>query len=99
MTKVFHTEQAKADLLDIWAYIAEDNPNAADRLLEAIGYRCSLLGDSPKLGRERPDIAPTMRYFPMRNYLIIYHEIERGIEIVRVVHGSRDLSALFGSDD
>lgn len=94
MTQVLHSKLAKLDLLSIWAYIAEDNPNAADKLLESIDEKCKLLAENPKLGQARPDIAPTMRYFPIKNYLILYQEHASGIEVVRVIQGSRDLNAI-----
>ncbi len=98
MSQVLHTELAKLDLLEIWAYIAEDNPNAADKLLDNIDEACALLGANPKLGQARPDIATGMRYLPLKNYLILYQEQPTGIEVVRVIHGSRDLHALMLSE-
>ena len=95
MFKIIHSQQAKEDLLAIWSYIAEDNPNAADKLLDVIDEKCNLLGENPKLGQARPDIALKMRYFPVKNYLILYQEAVEGIEIVRVLHGSRDLESIF----
>lgn len=94
MTQVIHSNQARLDLLSIWLYIAEDNPNAADKLLDNIGSTCELLGENPKLGQARPDIAPTMRHLPIKNYLILYQEQPLGIEIIRVIHGSRDLNEI-----
>lgn len=98
MSHVIHTDLAKQDLLEIWAYIAEDNPNAADKLLDTINETCALLAANPKLGQARPDIATSMRYLPLKNYLILYHEQATGIQVVRVIHGSRDLNALILSE-
>jgi toxin ParE1/3/4 len=89
------TAQAEEDLVDIWLYIAQDNPNAADRLLDEIEGKFLLLADNPQLGRARPDIAEECRYFPVGNYLILYRIIPDGIEVVRVVQGSRRLENLF----
>ncbi len=96
MSKIRHTQLAKEDLLSIWAYIAEDSPSAADRLLDTIEELCDLLSENPQLGQARPDIAQDMRYFPLKNYLILYRQQihAEGIEVVRVVHGSRDLNTL-----
>ncbi len=80
---------------DIWIYIAEDNLSAADRLLDEIYAKFSILANQPRLGPARPDIAPELRHFPVGNYLILYREIAGGIEIVRVVHGARRLHNLF----
>lgn len=94
MKQVIHSRKAREDLLSIWAYIAEDNIKAADKLLDDINENCSLLGKNPKLGQARPDIASAMRYFPVKNYLILYQEHPKGIEIIRVLHGARDLNEM-----
>ena len=99
MTMVVKSKKAKSDLLSIWAFIAEDSPAAADRLLDTIGQKCNLLGENSQLGQSRFDIAPEMRYFPVKNYLILYKEQPVGIEIVRVLHGSRDLNTIFHSEN
>lgn len=59
------TAQAEEDLIEIWVYIAQDNPAAADRLLDDIDAKCLLLARNPRLGTIRPDIAPELRYFPV----------------------------------
>lgn len=95
MTEVKRTAQAEEDLIDIWAYIAQDNISAADRFLDRIEDKFFLLAEQPRLGPRRPDIAPELRYFPVGSYLILYCEITAGIEIVRIVHGARRLTSLF----
>lgn len=95
MPIIKRTSQAEEDLIDIWIYIAEDKLSAADRLLDKIDAKISLLADQPRLGPARPDIAPELRHFPVGNYLILYREIPGGIEVVRVVHGARRLDNLF----
>jgi toxin ParE1/3/4 len=94
MPIVRRTRRSEDDLLDIWAYIAQDNPDAADRLLDDIERTAALLADNPKLGPARPDIASEFRYFPIGNYLILYRVIVGGIEIVRVIHGGRSMNGL-----
>ena len=94
MSEIKRTAQAEEDLIDIWVYIAHEDIRAADRVLDEIEDRFSLLAEQPRLGRERRDIAPQLRYLPVRRYLILYREITEGIEIVRVVHGARDIQSL-----
>ena len=94
MPTLHRTAQAEDDLIDIWLYIAHDDPSAADRTLDDIEDKCLLLADQPGLGPERPDIAFGLRYFPVRRYLILYREISDGVEIVRVLHGARDVPTL-----
>jgi len=92
MAQVKTTPRAKADLLDIWLFIAEDNVEAADRLLDRIDGVCRQLSDNPALGPARPDLRPDFRYFHVGRYLVLYRIVPGGVEIVRVVHGARDLA-------
>ena len=94
MPVVRRTALAEDDLVGIWIYIAHDNPDAADRLLDEIDNKCSLLAENPQLGRVRPDIAPELRHFPVASYLILYRLVPDGIEVARVVHGARNLDRL-----
>ena len=65
MPDIRRTAQADEDLIDLWFYIAQDNPGAADRLLDEIEDKFLLLAANPQLGPARPDIAPDCRYFPV----------------------------------
>jgi toxin ParE1/3/4 len=91
MPRITRSPRARQDLIDIWTWIAADNPKAADRLLDLIHEKLLLLAENPRLGPVRPDIAPGLRLFPLRRYLILYREQSQGIEVVRVVHGMRRL--------
>jgi toxin ParE1/3/4 len=88
------TAQAETDLIQIWTYIARDNPPAADRLLDLIDAKSLLLARNPMLGMARDDLAKGLRYIPVGRYLILYRIISDGIEVVRVVHGMRRLRNL-----
>ncbi len=91
--------EAEEDLLGIWQFIAEDNDEAADRFVDTLYAKCQLLAMNPRLGPLRTDIAPELRYFPVGNYLILFREHSEGIEVVRVLHGARNLTAaLFPQD-
>ncbi len=92
--RFIRTAQAEDDLIEIAVYIAKDNPSAADRVLDALEEKTELLAEYPRLGAERPDIAAEVRAFPVGKYLILYHAIEGGIEIVRYAHGARRLKGL-----
>ena len=94
MRRITRTSRAEEDLIDIWRYIAKDNPSAADKLLDAIDAAFRRLALNPRIGRARPDFAPRLRYLPVGNYLIFYCEVPGGIEIVRVLHGARYLPDL-----
>lgn len=89
------TAKAEEDLVEIWLYIAADNPEAADKLLNQIDAKCKIIAENPSIGQLRSELAPNLRSFPVGRYLIIYQEQEENIEIVRIVHGSRYLPDLF----
>jgi len=91
MPRIVRTRRARQDLIDIWRYVASNNPAAADALLDRVDEKSALLARNPRLGAERSDIRPGLRYFVVGEYLILYRIIEDGIEVVRVVHGRRDL--------
>jgi toxin ParE1/3/4 len=78
-------------LIELWLYVARDNPKAADALLDRLDKACQRLSKNPRLGPARPDLAAEMRYMPVGRYLILYRETAKGIEIVRFLHGARRL--------
>jgi len=89
------TAQAEQDLIDIWAYIARDNPAAADRLLDLLDEKSQALARNPQIGMAHDDVAAGVRHFPVGKYLVLYRDLGDGIEVVRYVHGMRRLRDLF----
>ncbi|QSA99951.1 type II toxin-antitoxin system RelE/ParE family toxin [Methylomonas sp. EFPC1] len=79
MGSVQRTAQSEEDLIEIWLYIAQDNPPAADRVLDDMEQRFIMLADNPQMGRYRPDIAPELRYFISGKYLILYRTLTDGV--------------------
>jgi toxin ParE1/3/4 len=77
---VRRTRRAEQDLVEVWLHIAENDARAADRMLADIDDKCRLLALQPELGPARDDIAPGLRFFPVRRYLILYRAREDGIE-------------------
>jgi toxin ParE1/3/4 len=75
-------------------YIAQDSPDHADRFLDRLEERLLALADFPKMGRSRHDLQAGLRSQPVGNYLIFYFPLADGIEIVRILHGSRDVESL-----
>jgi toxin ParE1/3/4 len=97
VSEVVLSELAEADLTDIWVFVAQDNAQAADCLLDQIYEKCQFLANSPKVGRQRPELDPSMRSFTVGNYVIFYCEGAKGIAVARVLHGRRDIPPLFRS--
>jgi toxin ParE1/3/4 len=95
LARFTRTARAEEDLIDIWRHVAAENPGAADRLLDRIDSVCERLAEFPRMGQARPDLAESLRYFVAGSYLVIYRETPDAVDIVRVVHGARNLPRLF----
>jgi len=89
---------AEADLEAIHDHIAADNPAAAAELVARLEDLAARLAETPGMGRARPDLLPDLRSFPLGSYLLFYRPGAGGIEVVRVLHGARDLPALFDGE-
>ena len=102
MGKYFLSPEALEDLDTIWEYIAQDNPEAAERVVESAYRVCANLATHPQLGpiRRFPDNdPPNIRFFVLTdfpNYLIFYRTDPDAVEIVRILHGAQDINDLFG---
>ena len=60
--------------------------------------RFETLPGNPLIGRARPELLIDLRSLPFGRYVIFYLPRKRGIEVVRVLHGARDLKPLFDED-
>src|SRR5947209_1131192 len=86
---------AQRDVEDVIQQIANDNADAADRFLVRLYDRYQQLALNHEMGRVRHEFGRDVRSFPFeRHYLIMYRSIEGGVEILRFLHGARDLEAL-----
>jgi len=90
------SETARADIKEIWTYIAEYNTDSANDVVRDLAKKFDLLESNPKLGREQDGLVVEMRLFPHKNYNIYYFPIEGGVEIYRVLHGRRNVEEVFG---
>lgn len=88
---------AEEDLEEIWSFIAERDVEAADRLIDEITGRFDHLLAYPEAGRARHELLVNLRSFPVKRYVIFYQPTDDGVEIFRVLHGSRDVQSEFDS--
>ena len=95
MPCVKHTALSRVDLYQIWSYIADDNLTAADVLITKIDKRLQSLATMPTQGESVAFIRPGVRRVTVGNYVIYYHPIDDGIEVLRVLHGARQHENLF----
>ncbi|WP_159728118.1 type II toxin-antitoxin system RelE/ParE family toxin [Methylosinus sp. Ce-a6] len=95
MGELHYTRRARDDLFDIWLYISGRNSETfADTVLDRIEQSCARLKQHPQLGPARPDIASDARTLVIDRWLALYRETEYGAQIVRIVDGARDLTAI-----
>lgn len=96
--KVVRRRRATQDIDDHAAYIAGRNPRAAYRFLDMVEETFDLLARHPRIGSRRLDyMVAGLRAFPVRDfqsYVVLYFVSGGRVQIVRVVHASRDLEAL-----
>jgi plasmid stabilization system protein ParE len=89
------TPLAKADIFDIWSYIATASENAADRVEQAIYDACAFLAEGHLRGHPRPDLTVrTLRFWTLTrypNYTVVYRPETAPLQVVAVLHGKRNL--------
>jgi toxin ParE1/3/4 len=95
MPRLLKRPQAEADLDEIWWYIAQDSQKNANKFLDLIQEKCLLIASFPSMGENRDELLDGLRSFPIGSYLVFYFPFNDGIDIVRVLHGSRNLEAFF----
>lgn len=86
------TQGARRDLRELWEFIAEDNLDAADRVVADITAAFARLAQMPGLGHAREDLtARPLLFWPVHSYLIVYRSDRKSLQIVAVVHGACDV--------
>lgn len=93
------SDAAKDDLRDIWHAIAtRRDERTADSVTAKILARCRSRAGFPESGRSRDELAPRLRSFLVAPYVVFYRPDEDTIQVIRIVHGHRDLRRLFADD-
>lgn len=95
MSSYLLTPQAVQDLNEIHDFIASDHPTAALNLLNILEAKFKVLASDPEIGRVREELAVALRSFPTGNYVIFYRIIKEAIQVIRVLHGARDMDTLW----
>jgi len=91
---------AEADLEELSERIGRANPRAARRFIEAVREATTRLAEMPELGGEYESANPRLKGLRVvtipgfRNYLLFYRFNDDSLDVVRVIHGARDLDRL-----
>src|SRR5262245_25169681 len=94
---IWNTRASREDALDCYLYIAQNNPEAAERFLDALEAAFARLADMPRVGAPQEWRSARLREVRMwpipqfSNYLIFYRERGDRIEVLRVLHGAQDV--------
>jgi antitoxin ParD1/3/4 len=94
------TPEAEDDLFEIWCYIARDSVPAANQVESAVYQACVFLAKEPWSGSTRKDVTAlgvrfwTVQQYP--NYVVVYRPETQPLEILRVLHGMRNLKSVLG---
>ncbi len=97
MTEAIISPEAIEDIGDIRGCIAMDNPETAERVMQAIKASGALLAAQPELGQNQPLLRGVRVWviteFP--SYLMFYREHEGSVEIVRVLQSAGGSKSIF----
>ena len=85
------SDPAERDLLEIGRYIARDSVDSALRFLDRVDAALQMIQEFPGVGQARPEIAHGVQSFPLGQYLILYRVMDAEIQLLRVLHGARDI--------
>lgn len=96
MRSLLFTQSAQDDLADIAFFIADESGSreVAEEFTSQIREKCAyMVGLGGTLGTARPELGNALRSLPFKNYVIFFRYRDQRIEIVNVLHGSRDVEA------
>lgn len=101
MGRIRRKPQALQDAAELWYYIAtESDSTRADAVLDDIDHTIEMLSNHPKMGRARDELKKGLRSFPVHRFVIFYYPLKDGVDIVRILHGTRDLEVMdYEGDD
>jgi len=88
--------RAVADLEEIAAYIARDNPARAASFVAELEAKCRAVAETPGVYLAREDLAPGLRLAVQGRYLVLFRELpdDDTVRVERVLHGARNLRRL-----
>jgi len=90
------SHEAIKDLEEIWDYIAADNPNRADQFIDEIYKKCREIARLDGVGRRRDELIPGLLSIPFRKkYLVFFLRTVKRVQIVRILHGAREIGGIF----
>jgi antitoxin ParD1/3/4 len=92
--------QAARDLVQIWRYVKREvGREAADRVESVIRTKCVYLASFPGAGHWRHDLTSAdVRFLAVYSYLIVYRPDTKPLQVVAILHGSRDVAGILSEE-
>ena len=92
--------QAARDLVEIWRYLRrEAGRETADRVESVIRTKCVFLARFPDAGHSRHDLTSAhVRFFSVYSYLIVYRPETKPLQVVTILHASRDVAGILDEE-
>jgi toxin ParE1/3/4 len=98
--------QARLDLHEQFVYFGEkESIELAERYFTAVNETCALLVKQSRIGGSYDSSIPELaglRRIPVKgfeNYLVFYLPHSSGIDVIRVIHGARDIESLLKAEE
>jgi plasmid stabilization system protein ParE len=103
MASATWTPIAETDIEEIYAHIAFHDgrrrtaKGVVRQIRKLVDDLATTFAAGSVLGTEQPNLGEAYRIFSHKRWVVVFRPIDAGIEVVRVVDGSRDYDKLFGS--
>ena len=94
MAEVRRSPQAEIDLEMILGDLDQNDHAYSQRYATAFDEKSKVIGQFPEIGRPRPEIAPNLRSTLVHPYVIFYRFEADVVQIIRILHGKRDLRSI-----
>ncbi|MGA9794584.1 MAG: type II toxin-antitoxin system RelE/ParE family toxin [Rhizomicrobium sp.] len=88
--KIIWSNTAERNLDAIWEYIAQDNLDAADRMIERLRQAADALIDHPHMGRAGRTAGTRELVVAATPYILIYRTLREHVDVARVFHGAQN---------
>ena len=98
MATVTISNRAKNEIKSVIFNITQENPPAATKFLKSLVDKLDTLALLPRIGVERSEYGEGVSTFPFGNYIIFYQPTDSGVDIIRFLHGARNLPYVFRSE-
>ena len=97
--EIAYSRQARADLEEMFWFIAGDNPKRAGTYIAEIEKSCERLCETPMIGVARPDLGPDLRILILWRRVVVAYEVTPDrIDVLRVFSAGQDYEEIMGGD-